>query len=115
MSSPLFTAINGFVFTVGIILLLISISKRKVFTSEASWEKLSKKRDYLKTGFVLTLFSLLIYMISESAELLAASSGAPEFDWIHEVGEVVHMIIAAVALILVVVVSRIMLEGEDDN
>jgi multisubunit Na+/H+ antiporter MnhB subunit len=113
MSSPLFTAINGFVFTVGIILLLISFSKKKVFTSEAAWEKLSKKRNYLKTGFMLTLFSLLIYLISESAELLSASSEASEFEMIHETGEIVHMIIAAFALILVVVVSRIMLEGED--
>ena len=77
--------------------------------------KWSKKRNYLKTGFLLTLFSLLIYLISESAELLAASSAAPEFEWIHEFGEVAHMIIAAVALILVVVVSRIMLEDEDAN
>jgi hypothetical protein len=94
-------------------LLFLSMLKREKLTSEAAWDRLMKRTSYLKWVFVLMFFSLIIYLIAESAELLNIDSPSAVLLEVHEIGESMHMLIAVAALIAAIPLFLIMQGGED--
>ncbi|MFQ5887219.1 MAG: hypothetical protein ACE5HY_00810 [Candidatus Hydrothermarchaeales archaeon] len=94
-------------------LLVLSIWKREKLTSETAWDMLMERTSHLKLVFILMFFSLIIYLIAESAELLNIESPSAVLLEVHEVGESIHMIIGVAALLAVIPLLLIMQGGED--
>jgi hypothetical protein len=97
----------------GLGLLVLSIWKNKVITSEAAWDRLVEKSSYLKSALGVMFFSLIIYMVAESAELLSLSSHSYGLELFHEIGEPVHMFLAVLAILLVLALLKEMLGSEN--
>ncbi len=94
-------------------LLALSIWKRERLTSEAAWDRLNARPRVLRLIFALSFVSLLIFLFSESAELVNLESPSATLEGIHEIGETIHMFIAAVAVLAVIPLFSAMLGGED--
>lgn len=104
--------ISVFVVLVSLGLLVVCLWKREKVTSEFAWDMLKQKTNLLRWVFALSFASLLIYLMSESAALLSFEYLLPGLEDIHEVGEVIHMFLLAVALVVVIPVVSAMLGDE---
>jgi hypothetical protein len=94
-------------------LIVLTLWKRKIITTEESWDRLMEKSFHLKNALMLMFFSLVIYLVAESAELLNSASQSYGFELIHEIGEPIHMLIAIMAIFSVTPLFKSMLGSEN--
>ncbi len=109
----IFAVTNVIVLIVSLIILVLSIRFKKRLTSEASWDRLFEKASLLRAGFFLTSISLISYLIAESAELLNRLVGSDLLILLHIGGEVIHMLIALGALLLLIPIFKTTVGGGD--
>ncbi len=113
MHEAIMAAISIIVLFVSLGLLALSVWKKKRFTSEAAWDKLVERFPVLRLMFALSVFSLVLYLFAESAELMNLQSPSSALEGVHEIGETVHMFIAAIAVLVALSIVSAMLGGED--
>ncbi len=79
-------------------LLALSVWKKEEMTSEATWDRLIARSRAVRSIFALSFFSLVIYLLAQTAELISLSSPSTDIEGIHELGETIHMLVAAAAV-----------------
>lgn len=113
MSELILAAISLTVMLVSLVLLWQSMWKKEQIISEVAWDRLARKPRLFRGMFALGFVSLVIYLFAESAELFTHNSPSPVLGEIHEIGEILHMLIAAFALFSAVLIYVNMTGGED--
>lgn len=111
----LFVVANIGVLIISMISVAVSLKKRELLTSADAWDRLMKHSHLLRGIFLLFFISLSVYLIAESAELVSLSIPSDSLEYIHELGETIHMIIAFVAIIMVIPLFKAMLSDKDDS
>ncbi len=111
----IFAVLNVTLFILSLGGILLSIWQRDRLSSEAAWDKLAERSSILKWGFLLTFFSLLIYLVSESASLINKEAPSTVLLEIHELGEIIHMTIALLIVFIFIPLFIAMWEVEDDS
>lgn len=104
--------VNTAVILVSAFLLIISLKNKKVLTSAGAWKRMVSYETYIQRIFLLFFISIIIYLVSETAELLSDLMVSPtlSLESLHHYGEEVHMFFALGALIITVQLLRKMLE-----
>lgn len=93
--------------------LWMSIWRKEELISEAAWDRLIVRTRVLRGVFALSSLSLIVYLFAESAELLNLQTPSATLEVVHEIGETVHMFIAALAVLAAIPLYSAMLGGED--
>lgn len=112
MDNLLFLVINIAVFILTMLFMIISLKYSEILTSEESWDRLMDNFQRLKRTFLLFSLSLMIYVVAESAELVGISLPASSMEFIHKKGELVHMLIAFIGLLVAAPVFRELIRDE---
>lgn len=83
----------------GLIILFIAYKYRAKILSPRGKEILKSDISILKIGVAMSILSLFVFLIAESADILMGL--APGYDWakISESGEVLHMFFTVIALV----------------
>lgn len=113
MSETIMAVISIGVLLASLGMLWHSILRKEEIVSEEAWDRLVKRARNIKPIFALGFLSLVIYLFAESAELLNLYSPSATLESLHEIGELVHMLIAAVAIAIASLLFYTMLGGED--
>jgi hypothetical protein len=110
----IFAATSAIVLIVSLVILVLSIRLKNRLTSEAAWDRMLERVYLLRAGFFLTSISLALYLIAESAELLNKLAPSDLLLSLHIRGEVIHMLIALGALLLLIPIFKMTVGGGDD-